>query len=101
MQSPGDRKNLTNIERNNQPIEVEKGNIVTYTVEFRNNASGAVGNHDSTQLYNMNLAGSFNGRTGVFEAHNECSTHSPAAKKDSYSNCFIFLIKNRYRVLNI
>ena len=53
MQSPGDRKNLTNIERNNQPIEVEKGNIVTYTVEFRNNASGAVGNHDSTQLYNM------------------------------------------------
>ena len=77
---------------NMQEISFKMKLIISFSGESYNS---------STQLYNMNLAGSFNGRTGVFEAHNECSTHSPAAKKDSYSNCFIFLVKNRYRVLNI
>ena len=55
--------------------------IISFTRESYNS---------STQLYNMNLAGSFNGRTGVFEAHNECSTHSPAAKKTLTAIVYIF-----------
>ena len=45
------RHSLNNTQRNDSPVEVVKGDVVTYSIDFKNNTTG--NNNDKTKLYKM------------------------------------------------
>ena len=59
--SAGSRASLNNVDRNNKPVEVEKGNVVTYTIKFANTATGNA--NDNTSLYKLSFIDTSNGGT--------------------------------------